>query len=197
MLNSRSLLATLAAVALGACEGPNGLAPSSTLSAPSALSLEQSADPAAPASATGGGHYNLAGLDVQFALSAVQHPNGTASGQFHHAADESGGLVIDFSGEVTCLAVDPVNHRAWIGGTITKNNSTDPDFQTDIQQPGRDIWFRVLDAGEGADATGRTTFTGFQGSAGIQTSAEYCAARLWAANNARTWPVTGNISVRP
>jgi hypothetical protein len=81
MLNARTLLATLAAVALGACESPNGLAPSSAPTTRSPLSLDQSADPNAPASATGGGHYNLAGLDVQFALSAVQQPNGTASGQ--------------------------------------------------------------------------------------------------------------------
>jgi hypothetical protein len=139
----------------------------------------------------------LPGLDVQFAFSAVSPTDGRVAGQFHHQANEGGGLFIDLSGEVTCLAVDPVNHRAWIGGVITKNTSTDPDLLTEIQQPGHDIWFRVLDAGEGAGAIDRTTFTGFEGSAGIQTSAEYCAARLWPADNARTWPVTGNVAVRP
>jgi hypothetical protein len=152
---------------------------------------------ALPQSATGGGHYDISGLIVQFAFSAVQQPNGAAAGQFHIMADEGEGLTVDVAGAVTCLAVDPVNHRAWIGAVVTRNTSTDPDLQTEIHQPGRDVWFRVLDDGEGAGAVDRTTFTGFEGAAGIITSAEYCAARLWPASNARTWPVTGNISVRP
>jgi len=155
------------------------------------------ADVSSPISATGGGHYDLGGLTVQFAFSAVQQPSGGVAGEFHHYADEGGGLVIDFYGAVTCLSEDPVNHRAWIGGTVTQNNSTDPDFQGDINQPGRDIWFRVLDAGEGAGVVDRTTFTGFQGSGGFQTSADYCAGQPWPTGNARTWPVTGNVSVRP
>jgi hypothetical protein len=148
-------------------------------------------------SVTGGGHYALPGLDVQFAFSAIQHGDGRATGQFHHQADEGEGLTIDVQGEVTCLAIDPVNQRAWIGGVITRNTSTDPDLQTSIHQPGQDVWFRVLDAGEGGDSTDRSTFIGFSGSAGFLTSAAYCAGRPWAAGNARTWPVTGNVSIRP
>jgi len=151
--------------------------------------------------ASGGGYYSLSGLPVQFAFSAVQSPQGEAAGQFHIFADEGAGLTIDIAGEVVCMAEDPVNHRAWIGGVVTRNTSTDPDLQTDIQQVGDDVWFRVRDGGEGVntDAAGdRTSFTGFKGAAGIQTSQEYCDVRLWAPDNARTWPVTsGNISVRP
>jgi hypothetical protein len=129
-------------------------------------------------------------------VSAIQHPNGTSSGEFEQFVDEGGGVVIDFHASVTCLAVDPVNHRGWIGGVVTENRSTDPDFISGIHDVGRDIWFRVLDL---EPASGdRLTFTGFQGSAGIQTSAEYCATRPWPADNARTWPVDdGNITVRP
>jgi hypothetical protein len=195
MAKLRGLPAALAL--LLACDAQNGIGPRPAADQRAALSAPDASYALVPAAATGGGHYALPGLDVQFAFSAVLHGDGRATGQFHHEADEGGGLFIDLSGEVTCLAVDPVNHRAWIGGVITKNTSTDPDLLTDIQQPGHDIWFRVLDAGEGASATDRTTFTGFEGSAGIQTSAQYCAARLWPADNARTWPVTGNVSVRP
>jgi hypothetical protein len=188
----------LAALALSfACDAPNRLAPPPAVNAPTGESVDQERHEFPNAAASGGGHYSLFGLDVQFGFTTVSLPDGRASGRFHVTADEGGGLLIDFSAHVTCLAVDPVNHRAWIGGVITKNASTDPDLLTDIQQPGHDIWFRVLDAGEGASATDRTTFTGFEGSAGIQTSAQYCAARLWPADNARTWPVTGNVSVRP
>ena len=146
-------------------------------------------------SATGGGHYSLGGTDVQFAFSAVQKGDGTAHGQFHIALED--GFSYDVRGEVTCVATDPITGRAWIGGVITENNSTDPAFQTPIHQPGRDVWFRVLDAGEGKGAVDRTSFYGFEGGAGIITSAQYCEVRLWAPDNARTWPVTeGNIQVR-
>ena len=106
--------------------------------------------------------------------------------------------MIDFDGNVTCLAFDPVNHHAWVGGTVLANESTDPDFQTGIHAPGQDVWFRVLDASESADSTDRSTFLGFLGAGGFQTSAEYCAGRPWPANNARTWPViSGDIQILP
>ena len=57
--------------------------------------------------------------------------------------------------------------------------------------------FRVLDSGEGKNASpDRTTFVGFKGGGGINTSPEYCAARIWPAGDARTWAVTGNVQVR-
>lgn len=147
--------------------------------------------------AAGGGHYLLSGIaDVKFSFSANQKEDGKASGQFRIAFSDSG-FDYDIHGEVTCMTSDPVAGRAWIGGIVTRNRSTDPGLQTAIHQPGRDVWFRVLDAGEGHGAVDRTSFYGFEGAAGLITSAEYCAARIWPDDNARTWPVTsGNISVR-
>ena len=145
-------------------------------------------------SARGGGQYDVSGLIVRFALAAAAELNGAGDGRFSIFADEGAGLTVDFTAQVTCLSVDPVNHRAWIGGKITENRSTDPDLLTDIHQEGHDIWFRVLDDPSGD----RFTFVGFEGSAGFQTSADYCAGRPWPAANARTWPViNGDITVRP
>ena len=147
--------------------------------------------------ATGGGKYLLGGTEsTKFSLSAVLRTDGSAAGKFHHSL-VSEGFLYEFYGDVTCVSFDPVEHRAWIGGVITRNNSTDPSFQAARNQVGRDIWFRVVDYGEGADAPDdRTTFVGFEGDAGIITSAEYCLAQLWAEGDARTWPVTeGNIQV--
>jgi hypothetical protein len=148
--------------------------------------------------ATGGGRYLLQNaFDVQFAFSAVQKADGKAMGRFHQKL-EADGTVIDFSGEVTCMAVDPINHRAWIGGVITANRSTDPGFTGEIFQPGHDVWFRVVDYGEGGNATqpDRTTFLGFENNPDIKTSAQYCQVKIWPAGDARTWPVTaGNIQV--
>ena len=154
----------------------------------------------ATASATGGGHFD-AGVDVVFTFGVVQTGVGDAAqGQFRFST-ALGDLAIEFHGYATCLAVDPVNGRAWIGGVVSQNNSTHPAFTTDVHQPGKDIWFRVVDYGEGGNAAqpDRTTFVGFEGGGGIITSAEYCEKQIWPVDppDARTGPVTqGDIQVR-
>lgn len=146
----------------------------------------------------GAGTYAIGDLEVKFALGAIEHHNGSASGLFRHRTSYDG-LIADFTGAVTCLAVDSANHRAWIGGVVVSNRSTDPDYAAEIFQPGHDVWFRVVDY-DGAEPAvpDRTTFLGFEGGGGIITSAEYCEKRIWPDADARTWPVTkGQIVVRP
>ena len=152
---------------------------------------------AGPARATGGGHYALGALDIEFSFAAVAAGGGSA-GRFHQSLTLNGEH-IEFHGRVTCVSVDGANARAWVGGVITANRSEAAAFQTARHQPGRDIWFRVLDSGEGGGAEpDRTTFLGFEGDAGFDTSAAYCAGQPWPDNNERTNPVTrGNIQVRP
>ena len=147
------------------------------------------------AAVSGGGWYLLQNaFETQFAFTAVLHQDEHASGAFHHRTEDANGT-IDFQGEVTCLAVDTALGRAWIGGVITVNDSTNPAFNTPIHQVGHDIWFRVLDNGQGHADPDRTTFVGFEGA--IPSSAEYCRQQIWPAGDARTWPVTeGNLDVR-
>jgi hypothetical protein len=150
-------------------------------------------------SATGGGSYLLLGTEsTKFAFSAIARADGSATGRFHHSLVFQGETV-DFQGAVTCVTFDPDQHRAWIGGVITRNDSTHSSFVQPRNQVGRDIWFRVVDYGEGAgDPEDRTTFVGFEGDAGLATSADYCDVQPWPEGDARTWPVTkGNIQVRP
>ena len=171
----RVAVAVACAVSLGAAAGPD---PTEGVTA----------------GVTGGGHYLLQNaFDTEFAFTAVQHEDGRASGNFHQRLATDAGT-IDFRAEVTCLAIDPVLGRAWIGGVIVSNDSTDPAFDTPIHQPGRDIWFRILDNGQGQDPADRTTFVGFEGI--IPSSESYCQQRIWPDGNARTWTVTeGNISI--
>ncbi len=147
-------------------------------------------------SATGGGKYLLQGIvEVQFAFGSLQKADGKAMGRFHQKFEDAG-LVVDFSGQVTCMAVDPVMHRAWIGGVITRNASTDPSVTGELFQPGHDVWFRVVDYGEGSAALqpDRTTFLGFENNPTIKSSEQYCRERPWPEGDARTWPVVaGNI----
>ena len=148
------------------------------------------------ASATGGGGYLIGDLQVSFSFNAIGRADGSATGRFFHSV-ELGGQLIEFTGRVTCVTMDAENGRAWIGGVVTANNSEHPAFVTEIHEVGDDIWFRVLDNGEGAGAEpDRSTFVGFEGAADIITSAEYCAVQPWPAGDARTNPLNfGNLQV--
>ncbi len=159
-----------------------------------AAATPTSAAATSPTRATGGGHVLFAGqIDLGFAFSAVKLASGEATGSFHHSFVFDGHK-IDYWGTVTCLTVDPDNGRAWIGGVLTKVTSTHPDV---VELPGDDAWFRVLDTGPASAANDdRSTFMGFAGSAGIETSQEYCDEMPWPDDNARTHPVVkGDISV--
>ncbi len=151
---------------------------------------------------TGGGQFDVviaAGTFIgNFGFSAIGRPDGSATGQLEFQL-ELGGLPIRFHGVVTCVSVDRELNRAWIGGIVTQNDSEHPSYTTERTQPGRDIWFRVLDngQGEGAEAD-RTTFVGFEGDRNIITSQEYCDVQPWVEDppNAATWAVTGNLSIQ-
>lgn len=189
------LSATLVLVALAAltgCEAPDRespIAPDVRLAHVAGLSQ-----------ASGGGHYLITLGDLElpgtFSFTANQKPNGTTGGQLRYTLDFAG-QEVDFRGEVTCLTVDLEEGRAWIGGVVTRNDSEAEPYASGEQfQEGHDIWFRVLDAGEGGGVLDRTTFVGFEGGAGIDTSEEYCELAIWPDDNERTWPVqSGNIQV--
>jgi hypothetical protein len=151
------------------------------------------------ASTAGGGQAQLPeGFSaLKFSFNAKTTEDGTAFGEFRQRYESVSGSV-DFRGRVTCVTFDAANGRAWIGGIITENSSTNPAVLTPIHEPGRDVWFRVVDYGEGQAPDDRSTVFGFEGSLGIPTSADYCAAQLWAAGDANTWAVVaGNIQVEP
>ena len=193
----RSSRLILVLIATSACRDTP--APTQATFDPATANASANASAGSPivASANGGGHYVLQGvLDVQFAFTALERSDGRSSGSFHQRLVNDGGS-IDFRGAVTCVTTDPVTHRAWIGGVVTENRSTDPAFRQGIHEPGHDVWFRVVDYGEGeASLPDRTTFMGFEGAAGFFTSEAYCLGRPWPEGDARTWPVTsGNIQV--
>lgn len=154
-------------------------------------------------SASGGGIVDLSAVvgasNAHFSFNALQKGDGTAHGRFHQRRERNG-LIVDFSGDVTCLTVDPVRHRARIGGVITENNSTDPAFLTENHQVGDDVWFRVADGGEGNEAVDASTTYGFKPTL-VNTSAEYCALPFdglpwW--NPATTFSLeSGNIQIKP
>jgi hypothetical protein len=151
------------------------------------------------ASTTGSGTFLVLGtMPGTFAYEALAADDGSAKGAFQFDLVFQG-QVVDFDGTVTCVTFDPENHRAWIGGVVTANRSAHPSYTTPRTQVGEDIWFRVVDYGEGRAAPDdRTTFVGFAGDRDIETSPEYCAEQPWVEGDASTWPVVeGNLQVRP
>lgn len=125
---------------------------------------------------------------VTFAFLATRDKDGTVSGAFFQDQHDQG---FTYAGKVTCFAIDREKGRAWIAGDLTFSN--DPSEITGVRD---DVWFRVLDVGKGSDRADRSTFMGFEGSAGIATSDDYCKAKLWAPQNARTWRVVkGDIVI--
>ncbi len=126
---------------------------------------------------------------IAFGFVAVRHRDGSVSGEFFQDQPFFG---FTYTGDVTCFAVDQVNHRAWIGGVVTSSNDPDP-----VTEVGDDVWFRVLDAGKGSADPDRSTFFGFeQPPPGIVTSEEYCQLKIWPEGNARAWPVeSGNVVI--
>lgn len=195
------ILTVLLTTGLAGCSAPTApsVAGSTTADTSAALAASQAKG---GEGTSGGGHFQLtlaSGelVDVQFGMTAVTTGAGGAAGHFTHRA-VLGGLTVEFQGRVTCIAVDAANRRAWVGGIVTRNTSEHPSFTTPRTQLGRDIWFRVLDSGEGQAVPDRSTFVGFEGDAGIITSQQYCDVKPWPDDNARTWPLTaGNIQVRP
>ncbi len=176
----------LGALALG-CSEPTGSAPENGLRRVG----DRPADAEGVAElVTGSGEFvHPVFGSVTFGFEAVRHRDGQVSGDFFQDQPFFG---FTYAGEVTCFAVDQVNHRAWIGGVLTASNDPDP-----VTEVGDDVWFRVLDAGKESADPDRSTFFGFeQPPPGIGTSEEYCQLKIWPDGNARAWPVEdGNIVI--
>jgi hypothetical protein len=151
------------------------------------------------ASTTGSGDIVVLGtMPGSFTYEAIAESATVGKGSLHFVLLFQG-LHVEFEGDVTCVTFDAANNRAWVGGVITANLSVHPSYTTARTQVGHDIWFRVVDYGEGTnDPDDRTTFVGFEGDRDIPTSAAYCALQPWVAGDASTWPVVeGNLQVRP
>jgi hypothetical protein len=155
-------------------------------------------------SVTGGGRFEHPTFGrINFSVSANRHHDGTVTGRFEYhyffATATPTGAPVSYKGDVTCFAVDLVNHRAWIGGVLTHSNDPSPNV---IVHEGHDAWFRLVDNGSSDPSSpDRITFIGFEGAAGIPSSEEYCRLQIWPGPptdpvDARTWPVvSGNVII--
>lgn len=200
-------LSTIAiAFALTACESPHEPDP---VQGPQLQSSQQASGQAASqrvvARANGDGLVNfgspgavIPGADIELELNALLQADGGARGSTSYFADLTAfGLgIIDVEFDVTCVTIDTDLGRAWIGGVVTANNSTNETFDEDpVRQPGRDVWFRIEDNGNGGSGTlDLSTQLGFEGGL-TDTSEEFCNQRPWPAPPPHPL-VSGNFSVQ-
>jgi hypothetical protein len=123
------------------------------------------------ASVTGSGHHTrvVAGVEglTTFSFTAIQGADGTTSGQYQYNFRAAGFSV---HGPVTCLSIR--GNEAWIGGTVGRITSPDPEDQSLV---GVDMWWRLQDNGEGAGgAPDRTTGVGFAFVGSTITAESWC-----------------------
>ena len=198
MQTMRSILTLLSSIAISACANDRERM---ITQPPTPAAIVNQGD-GVLYSVNGGGIVDFSAAGVgngHFSFNAVVKGDGRVEGRFHQRR-ETGATVVDFSGIVTCLTIDPALGRARIGGIVTENRSTNPNFLTENHQVGDDVWFRVQDGGEGIGASDASTSYGFTPTL-VNTSAEYCALPFtglpwW--NPATTFPLlSGNIQIRP
>lgn len=112
-------------------------------------------------------------MKVTFMHNVTRFEDGSAKGVFTQSAmTESGALDIEV--DVSCVELDSEAGKAWIGGTVKRNDSTSP---LHAGPTGREAWFRVLDRGA-EQQTAWITLVSF-GEGRIATAAAHCDKRPW------------------
>jgi hypothetical protein len=124
------------------------------------------------AQVVGSGHVmrNLGAGDelTTFSYSAVARADGTAQGEYEYHFRAADFLI---HGSVTCASVS--GNAGWVGGVIDSIVSADPADQALV---GTEIWWRVVDNGEGAnEAADQTTSLLFAVPGLPITAASWCA----------------------
>jgi hypothetical protein len=128
--------AFLCAAVLAGCE--SGLEP--TAMRPTAPPLFNQGSGPVVQSATGAGHFTVAGELRTFSFTALRYADGTVQGEYELFSRLTGTRI---HGDVTCLSVR--GNQAWIGGRQEQSNN--PTIL-----PGGENGFNVADNGEGANS---------------------------------------------
>ena len=158
--------------------------------APQAVASPALAQLGVAASVTGSGSHLRDGAEgpelTTFAFNAIRRANGTTTGQWRYDFRAAG---FSMQGDVTCLSI--AGNEAWVGGTVRKVTSSNPDIQALL---GVDMWWRSRDNGEGTGSLpDSSTGLGFKFPTTVITAASWCQDQP-AALVLRE--VVGNIQVR-
>jgi hypothetical protein len=102
-----------------------------------------------------------------FSFDSKRKADGTTTGSYFYHFQAAGFSV---EGPVTCIST--AGNQAWIGGTVARIDSPDPEDQELV---GVDMWWRSIDNGEGATAApDLTTGIGFAFPGSTITAESWC-----------------------
>jgi hypothetical protein len=108
------------------------------------------------------------GLELTtFSYSANGREDGSATGQYQY---NFRALNVVIHGTVSCVTIK--DNQGWVGGNITRVDSDDP---ADQELVGTEVWWRVIDNGQGNDVPDQTSSLLFAIPGSPITSASWCA----------------------
>ena len=109
--------------------------------------------------------------DMTFMLNATLYKDESVGGKFSYSASGDAGT-LDIEAEITCASLDNEAGRAWVGGKVTRNGSTDPRFAGATE-----VWMRALDRNSQRI---QPLVSGPLLAAGkIKTASDYCNKKPW------------------
>ena len=111
--------------------------------------------------------------DMTFKFNATTYADESVDGEFSYSASADAGT-LDIEAEITCVSLDNEAGRAWIGGKITRNGSTDPRF---AGGPGAQVWMRALD--RNAQKIQPLVSGPLMAAGKIKTAGDYCDNKPW------------------
>jgi hypothetical protein len=102
-----------------------------------------------------------------FSFDSERKADGTTAGSYFYDFQAAGFSV---EGPVTCIST--AGNQAWIGGTVARIDSPDPEDQALV---GVDMWWRSIDNGQAANvAPDLTTGLGFEFPGSTITAESWC-----------------------
>lgn len=102
-----------------------------------------------------------------FSFDSKRRADGTTTGSYFYNFQAAG-----FSVEGPVICISTAGNQAWIGGTVARIDSPDPEDQALV---GVDMWWRSIDNGQAATAAlDLTTGIGFAFPGGTITAESWC-----------------------
>lgn len=111
--------------------------------------------------------------DMTVMFNANAYKDESVDGTFSYSASAEAGT-IDIEAEIICVSLDNEAGRAWIGGRITRNDSTDPRF---AGEPGNEAWMRAAD--RNADKKQPLVSGPLTAGDKIENASDYCNEKPW------------------
>ncbi|MBT8144750.1 MAG: hypothetical protein KJO55_08615 [Gammaproteobacteria bacterium] len=109
--------------------------------------------------------------DLNFMLNVEVYEDDSVKGTFSYSAQNDSGN-LDIEAEVTCVSLDNDKGRGWVGGTITRNDSTDARYTGHTE-----VWMRVFD--RNLQNQPPMVSAPLFASGKIDSASEYCRRKPW------------------